>query len=569
MKTILATFLTVLLLLPISAIGEIQTITHTVKQAFGGSQSPDDARISAVAKAKREALEMAGTYIESLTVVKNSQVDKDEILALAAGVLKAEVVSQENYHTKDAFGIDVVVKVLVDTSVLEGRVKKLLQDRTHLEQLNQARKKEKELLDKVASLEEENRRLTAINQSTQKLRKEFQLSSRGLTAMDWVYKAGSLWAEEKYTDPKKAIEYLNEAIRLQPDLAIAFSGRGAAYADLKQYQRAIEDYSEAIHLKPEYATAYGYRGLAYDELGQYQQAIKDYDEVIRLKPDESAHVIRGAAYAALKQYQCAIEDYSEAIRLKPDHALAYSIRGKAYYNLGQYQRAIKDCDKSIGLNPKDAEVYYLRGDSYGGLGNKKRAIKDYDKAIELNPKYADAYFNRGNAYADLGNYKRAIKDYNESVKLNPKDTVSYYNRGNAYGRLGNRKQAIEDKKIAARLGLQEAQDFLRKRGIDWSPEGVPSVTSSDKPPQKPEKNAESSSSVTSPDKTQQKPVKNVELSTDADDPYKGIKAIVLKNGNVIEGKILSMDPDIVKIRTKDGKVSSYSFKNEVQTFITQ
>jgi hypothetical protein len=79
-KTILATFLTVLLLLPISAIGEIQTVTHTVKQSFGGSQSPDDARISAVAKAKREALEMAGTYIESLTVVKNSQVDKELLL---------------------------------------------------------------------------------------------------------------------------------------------------------------------------------------------------------------------------------------------------------------------------------------------------------------------------------------------------------------------------------------------------------------------------------------------------------------------------------------------------------
>ena len=90
MKTILATFLILLLLIPVSTFGEIQTITHTVKQPFGGSQSPDDARISAVAKAKREALEMAGIYIESLTVVKNSQVDKDEILALAAGVLKAE-----------------------------------------------------------------------------------------------------------------------------------------------------------------------------------------------------------------------------------------------------------------------------------------------------------------------------------------------------------------------------------------------------------------------------------------------------------------------------------------------
>ena len=166
MKTILATFLIVLLLFPVSAIGEIQTITHTVKQPFGGSQSPDDARIAAVAKAKREALEMAGTYIESLTVVKNSQVDKDEILALAAGVLKAEVVSQKNYHTKDAFGIEVIVNVVVDTSVLEERVKKLLQDRTHLTQLKDTQKREKELLQKVAQLEEENRKLTAKKQST-------------------------------------------------------------------------------------------------------------------------------------------------------------------------------------------------------------------------------------------------------------------------------------------------------------------------------------------------------------------------------------------------------------------
>jgi len=225
-KTILATLLTALLLLPVSAHGEIQTITHTVKQSFGGSQSPDDARISAVAKAKREALEMAGTYIESLTVVKNYQVDKDEILALAAGVLKAEVVSQENYHTKDAFGIDVVVKVVVDTSVLDERVKKLLQDKTHLTQIKDTQKREKELLLRVAKLEEENRKLTAKNQSTQKLKKEFQQAAQGLTAVDWFYKSEALWDGEKCTDPKKAIEYLNNAIKLQRDFAFAYGNRG-------------------------------------------------------------------------------------------------------------------------------------------------------------------------------------------------------------------------------------------------------------------------------------------------------------------------------------------------------
>ena len=80
MKTILAIFLAVLLLLPVSALGEIQTITHIVKQPFGGSQSADDARIAAIAKAKREALEMAGVYIEALTIVKDAKVDKEKYL---------------------------------------------------------------------------------------------------------------------------------------------------------------------------------------------------------------------------------------------------------------------------------------------------------------------------------------------------------------------------------------------------------------------------------------------------------------------------------------------------------
>ena len=384
MKTILAIFLFILLLLPVSAIGEIQTITHTVKQPFAGSQSPDDARISAVAKAKREALEMAGTYIESLTVVKDSQVDKDEILALAAGVLRAEVISQKNYVSEDAFGIDVIVKVVVDTSVLEERVKKLFQDKTHLTQLKEAQKREKELLQKVAQLEGENQKLTAKKQSSQELTKEFQQASRGLTAVDWFYKAGALWVEEKYSDPKMAVEYLNNALKLQPDYADAYNSRGIAHASLGQYQRAIENFNEAIHLKPDYAMVYNNRGFAYSNLGQYQRAIEDFNEAVHLKPDYTkAYNNRGNAYYSLGQYQRAIENYNEALRLKPDYADAYGNRGNAYYSLGQHQRAIEDYNEAIHLKPDYAMGYNNRGSAYLLQGKKNLGCRDAKKACAL------------------------------------------------------------------------------------------------------------------------------------------------------------------------------------------
>ena len=76
------------LALSIPAYARIKTYTYTIRQPFGGSQSPDDARIAGIARAKREILEMAGTYLETLTIVKQGKLDKDDIIALAAGVIR-------------------------------------------------------------------------------------------------------------------------------------------------------------------------------------------------------------------------------------------------------------------------------------------------------------------------------------------------------------------------------------------------------------------------------------------------------------------------------------------------
>jgi tetratricopeptide (TPR) repeat protein len=362
----------------------MKTVTHTVKQPFGGSQSADDARIAAVARAKREALEMAGVYVESFTIVKDSRIEKDEILALTAGVLKAEVVSQKNYHTDDAFGVEVVVRIDVDTSVLEDRVKKLLADRIHLEQLNQARQKEKELLDKIARLEAESTRLTAEKKSTEQLKSQFHEASQGLTAVDWNKKALELWQGIKYTDPQKAIEYLNEAIRLNPNYAMAYNNRGAAYINLGQHQRAIEDYNNAIRLKPDYANAYNNRGAAYINLGQHHRAIEDYNNAIRLKPDYAdAYYNRGAAYINLGQHQRAIENFNNAIRLKPDYADAYAYRGVVYGKLGQYQKAIVNYNEAIRLKPYFATAYGNLGVAYLLMGDTTRGCSDAKKACSM------------------------------------------------------------------------------------------------------------------------------------------------------------------------------------------
>ena len=347
--------LLVLFLSPCISQAEIKTYTHTVKQAFGGSQSPDDARIGAIAEAKREVLEKAGTYLQSMTIVRESVVEKDEIIALAAGVLKAEIVSEKKFLEGNEFGIYVTAKVDVNTSILEERVRKLLNDRSLLEKYNKNQKHEKELLARIKKLERENQKLKALPLEEQKQNKEilknqFREATQGLNASELRKKALVLWKNGKYTDPDKALEYLNQAISLDSTYAGAYNNRGIVWKNKGDYDRAISDYNKAIELNPRYATAYNNRGNAWDRKGNINRAISDYNKAIEINPrDTKAYYNRGSAWYDKDDYDRAISDHSKAIELNPRLASAYKNRAVSYYFKGEHDKAWKDVYKTQDL----------------------------------------------------------------------------------------------------------------------------------------------------------------------------------------------------------------------------
>ena len=95
--------------------------------------------------------------------------------------------------------------------------------------------------------------------------------------------------------------------------------RGNDYDNLGQYEKAIKDYDEAIRLDPQRAVAYYNRGFTYDNLGQYEKAIQDYDEAIRLDPQDAlAYYNRGVAYYQLGQQEQADRDFAKAQELGDD-----------------------------------------------------------------------------------------------------------------------------------------------------------------------------------------------------------------------------------------------------------
>lgn len=137
-------------------------------------------------------------------------------------------------------------------------------------------------------------------------------SGKNEEALDWFNKAVAL----DYTDPQKSIEYLNNAIKLQPKFGTAYFLRGNTYAKLNQHQRAIEDFNKAILLKPK---------------------------------DADIYQSRGVEYTMLLRYQPAIEDFNKAISLKPDRADVYKCRGYVYFSQGNKERGCADAKKACDL----------------------------------------------------------------------------------------------------------------------------------------------------------------------------------------------------------------------------
>ena len=250
------------------------------------------------------------------------------------------------------------------------------------------------------------------------------------TATDF-FNDGLIKAKSK--DYKGAISDLNEAIRLKPDFALAYVGRGAVKYGLGDKQGAIADYNETIRLKSDYADAYAGRGLAKYDLGDKQGAITDYNEAIRLNPnDVDAYYNRGNAKSALGDKQGAIPDYNEAIRLKPDYADVYNNRGYAKY----------------------------------GSGDKETAYADYNEAIRLKPDLALAYINRGVAQYDLGDKKGAISEFNEAIRLKPDYAAGYYIRGAVKKERGEKQEALIDFRKAAELYQQQGNTEWYNKSLD-------------------------------------------------------------------------------------------------------
>ena len=122
---------------------------------------------------------------------------------------------------------------------------------------------------------------------------------------------------------EKALSYLEIVIKtdISSLKAWAYFQIGYCYDELGNYTKAIEAYKQAIRIDPDYAIAHYNLGVIYGHLGFHKDAIEAFKQAIRIDPDYvRAHLGLGIIYLMVGDKSSALHEYKILKELDIDKA---------------------------------------------------------------------------------------------------------------------------------------------------------------------------------------------------------------------------------------------------------
>jgi tetratricopeptide (TPR) repeat protein len=271
----------------------------------------------------------------------------------------------------------------------------------------------------------------------------------------------------------RALPDLNEGLRLDPKSPGVHNVFGYYYNKKGDHERALTEVSEALRLYPQYLYAFSNRGEIYESKGEYIKALADFRMALSLDPDKKQIGGREAAeaIARIEQKLAAVAgpDWTTCSRApdredgipvctrlisakklgSADLAQAYVWRGVAYLRFkGDYDLGLADFNEGLRLDPKIVAAYAGRAASYIRKGNLDLALKDLNEGLRLNPNHAGIHAVRGIYHIAKAEYDSAVVEFNTAIRLSPQYLYAYRHRAEAYEGKGDLTTALADYRVA-------------------------------------------------------------------------------------------------------------------------
>lgn len=324
-----------------------------------------------------------------------------------------------------------------------------------------------------------------------------------------------------------------QVLAIDPRAGAAYANLGVVYMRHKQWTRALEMLEHAERLMPQVAGIRLNIGLAYYRQGDYRKAIQPFESVVRDQPDalqpryllglcyfftdrwadaattleplwaqESGkfpylYVLSNAAHRAhrdelderataqlvkvsdgspeyrlfvgkyhlnLEQYDQALAEFQAAADANPKLPFVHFNLGLAYLKKHDYERARDEFLKDTAIEPDLALNYDELGDVYLLLQQENDAEKNYREALRRDARLANSRVGLAKIYQRAKKYPQALTEIDAAAKLEPARTDIHYLRGQILIHLGRKEEA--KKELNAATSLDNERRSQREKQVE-------------------------------------------------------------------------------------------------------
>jgi DNA-binding winged helix-turn-helix (wHTH) protein/TolB-like protein/lipoprotein NlpI len=201
------------------------------------------------------------------------------------------------------------------------------------------------------------------------------------------------WNKRTGPDLERALSYFEQAIKLDPSYARAYSGLADCYAVLSYFTN--RPFTETF---PK-AKAAAERALELD--GSLAEP----------------HATLGLVLHTSSEWAPAEKEYAKALELNPNYATAHQWYGFYLMNVGRRDESVRELKRAQELDPVSIEINSDLGSVLTYAHRPEEGINYFKAALEMDQNFIEAHAALGLAYVMKGEFDQAIAELQRARQL--------------------------------------------------------------------------------------------------------------------------------------------------------
>ncbi len=244
-------------------------------------------------------------------------------------------------------------------------------------------------------------------------------TAQNLEAYNLYLQGNFFWKKWSPEGVKKSISFFEQAISLEPDFSLPYTGLASAYIFLgitgNMKGTAFNKAKEAAH-----------KAIALDD------------------QHDGANLAMGMIkFMFEKNNDEAKEYFLKALKINPGNSAGHHYYAMYLSNTGNFEEALKEIEKAHQLDPLSLIILGSLAEISFFSGYNKKAIERYHQALELDPNFRAAWEGIGWVYAKEKKYDEALKAFRKFQKMTGSKLKGLNGLGFTLGKMGKTDEAQE------------------------------------------------------------------------------------------------------------------------------